>query len=105
MLLNTIAIGRKLETVEPFLVFWDAQRIIWRARFESVEGNASLRDEIDDVIARAPASESQVIPMNRQTLRDFLARIQEIRSRVGVRVSSNREAELQHRTAQATTGR
>jgi hypothetical protein len=93
MVLSTIETGRQLETVKPFLVFWDAQRIIWRARFETVEGNASLRDEIDDVVARVPVSESALTPMNRAALHEFLVRIKELRSRVELRASSNRDAD------------
>ena len=53
LVLTTIDIGRRLETVEPFLVLWDAQRVIWRAKFEAVPGNASLRGEIDALLPPA----------------------------------------------------
>jgi hypothetical protein len=82
MVLETIETGRQLETVEPFLVLWDAQRVLWRAKFEAPGGNASLHSEIESVLARAPLVERALIPINRQTLQDYVVRIKEIRSRV-----------------------
>jgi hypothetical protein len=81
IVLDTIAIGRQLETVDSFLVFWDAQRVLWRAKFEAVEGNTTLRDEIDAVVARSGESQSRLTPMNLQTLRDYLAKLAAIRAK------------------------
>jgi hypothetical protein len=80
MVMETIALGRSQETVGPFLALWDAQRIIWRAKFEPLPGNASLRNEID---AWAPAAETALTAMNREMLRRYAARIQEIRKAIG----------------------
>jgi dolichyl-phosphate-mannose-protein mannosyltransferase len=79
MVLATIDTGRRLETVEPFLVIWDAQRIVWRAKFESLPANASLREEIDALLPRVPATEPKLSSWNRLTLQTYVARIQEIR--------------------------
>ena len=83
MVMETIDIGGALETVEEFKIFWEAQRVIWRAQFEPVEGNLSLQREIDAVVKRAPAFEPKLTPMNRETLQTQLAKIAAIRARIG----------------------
>jgi 4-amino-4-deoxy-L-arabinose transferase-like glycosyltransferase len=79
LVFRTIEIGRRLETVEPFKVLWDAQRVIWRARFEPVQGNVSLRGEIDELVPRLSISAGQVSSVNQPTVQGYLLRIQEIR--------------------------
>jgi Dolichyl-phosphate-mannose-protein mannosyltransferase len=83
MVMETIALGRSLETVTPFLVLWDAQRIISRAKFEPVPGNTSLRDEIDAWVRQVPAAETALATMNREALGRYTARIKEIRKEIG----------------------
>ena len=36
--------GRQLETVEPFSILWDAQRVIWRAKFETLTAELIAAD-------------------------------------------------------------
>jgi hypothetical protein len=79
MVMTTIDTGRRLETVEPYLTLWDAQRIIWRARFESIPGNSSLRTEIDAVLPRMSSVESTLTALNRTTLEGYTSQILEIR--------------------------
>jgi hypothetical protein len=83
MVMETIALGRSIETVMPFLILWDAQRIVWRAKFEPLPGNASLRDEIDAWAPKVLAAETTLATMNREALRRYAARIQEIRKGIG----------------------
>ena len=93
MVLSTIEIGRKLETVEPFLILWDAQRVIWRAKFEPLTGNDSLRQEIDGLLPRTLDAERQLSTLNRQLLQGYLSKIQDIRQRIG---------DVQRRTASSS---
>ena len=79
MVLSTIEIGRKLETVEANLSIWDAQRIVWRAKFEPIPGNADLRREIDEFLPRVPSAEAKLLTLNRQMLQQYVVRIQAIR--------------------------
>jgi hypothetical protein len=83
MVLDTIESGRRLETVQSFLILWDVQRVIWRAKFETVTGNESLRNEIDAVLARMPAAESKLAAFNLQMLHDYGGRIRQIRQSIG----------------------
>jgi hypothetical protein len=106
MVLTTIDAGRGLETVESNLILWDAQRAIWRARFEPVPGNASLRADMEDVLARVPASARKLSMANRVALDAFIARIQELRRLVDTKppetapaTTMPREATRQRRKA------
>ena len=83
MVLSTIKTGRELETVEPFLILWDAQGIIWRAKFERMELNETLGNEIDSLLARVPAAKSQLSAINGRALDDYLVKIHDIRRNVG----------------------
>jgi 4-amino-4-deoxy-L-arabinose transferase-like glycosyltransferase len=82
MVMTAIDIGRKLETEEPFLMLWDAQRIIWRAKFEIVHGNTSLRDDIDALLPQMPIAEASLSALNRQLLRDYRVTIDRIRGNI-----------------------
>ncbi len=83
MVLSAIETGRKLETVDAFQLLWDAQRVIWRAKFEPVEGNHSLRQEIDALLPRVLAGNQQLSTLNRQILQGYLTEIDGILRRIG----------------------
>ena len=82
MVLTTIETGRRLETVPVNLVLWDAQRIIWRARFEAMPGNVSLRQEIDEFLQRISPAPPDLRATNRQVLQSYVTQIQEVRRMV-----------------------
>ena len=82
MALEAIDTGRRLETVEANLILWDAQRIVWRARFESIPGNVALRQEIDAFLPRVASAETRLLALNRQALERDVARIHDIRKLV-----------------------
>ena len=83
MVLDTIDVGRRLEGVGANVALWDAQRIIWRAKFDTVPGNASLGQEIDAFLSRVtspdPQSLSLLRTINRSALQNYVTRIHEIR--------------------------